>query len=69
MICNKCKRHCMCADCVKNPFYAVNTPNPCIGADCDICNHDMEVMACNHHLTLEELNKRVEEMKINSLTE
>ena len=37
----RCKRDnfkgCMCADCVYNPHYAVNTPKPCIMADCDLC--------------------------------
>lgn len=51
---------CLCATCVLNPNYAVNTPKPCIGADCDICeNGDMSCVACNQHLTIEEVNRRI----------
>ena len=46
MICEKCKEYCLCATCVYNPYYAVNTPKPCIGADCDICIGDGETIFC-----------------------
>jgi len=60
MIDNKCLGNCLCADCVYNPFYAVNTPRPCFGADCDICEFDCGTVFCNHYLTIEEVNKRIE---------
>ena len=63
MICEKCKEYCLCATCVYNPYYAVNTPKPCIGADCDICIGDGETIFCNRHMNLEGLNKKVKEMK------
>lgn len=65
MIGNECKKYCKCATCVYNPYYVVNTPHPCIGADCDICENDCETVFCNHHLTIEEVNKRVEKEKRN----
>ena len=53
---------CACADCVRNPHYAINTPKPCIGADCDICEGgDMACWGCNQHLTLDEVNKMIAE--------
>jgi len=64
MICDKCVKKCMCATCVRNPYYVVNTPHPCIGADCDICDGGEEhVYMCNQYLSLEELNERVAEMQ------
>lgn len=42
MIHKECKKYCMCATCVYNPHYAVNTPKPCIGADCDIYHGEAE---------------------------
>lgn len=63
MICNGCNKTCPCATCVYNPYYAVNTPNPCIGADCDICDGNEIICFCSGHLSLDELNKKVEEMK------
>ena len=61
MICENCKKYCLCADCVRNPFYATNTPHPCIfGADCNICDCDMDVMACNQYLNLEKLNEKIQ---------
>lgn len=60
-VCNACLEVCMCANCVKNMKYAVNTPKPCHGASCDICeDHDMAVWGCNQHLTIEEVNARIE---------
>lgn len=57
MICENCNKCCLCATCVRNKEYAVNTPNPCFGADCDICHgHDMKVIFCNQHLTIKDLN-------------
>lgn len=57
MICENCNKCCLCATCVRNKEYAVNTPNPCFGADCDICQgHDMKVIFCNQHLTIKDLN-------------
>ena len=51
MICDKCVKKCMCATCVRNPYYVVNTPHPCIGADCDICDGGEEhVYMCNQYL-------------------
>ena len=59
-----CKEKCLCGDCVRNPHYCINTPDPCIGADCDICDFaDCVTCFCNHHLTIEEVNKRVAEMR------
>ena len=55
---------CVCADCVRNPHYAINTPHPCECADCDICeNGDMEACACNQYLSIEEVNEMVEAMQ------
>ena len=68
MIHKECKKYCMCATCVYNPYYAVNTPKPCIGADCDICDGDGATCFCNKYLSLEELNKRVEKEKKKYLT-
>lgn len=64
MICKECKKYCLCATCVYNPYYAVNTPRPCICADCDICDCDAETTFCNHHLTIEEVNARIEKGEI-----
>ena len=56
-ICEGCKEVCMCADCVFNPNYAVNTPKPCIMADCKICeDFDMICNFCNQHLSVEVLD-------------
>ena len=63
MFCEKGKKHCLCADCVRNIYYAKNTPHPCSWADCDICTKDTETFVCNQYLNLEELNKRVAEMQ------
>lgn len=60
MICEECKKYCKCATCVYNPYYATNTPRPCFSADCDICDGDAETIFCNHHLTIEEVNKMIE---------
>lgn len=62
MICNECIKHCLCANCVLNPFYCKNTPRPCAGADCDICeSFDMNVdLFCNKRLTIEEVNAKIE---------
>lgn len=65
----RCKRDnfvgCLCADCVYNPHYAVNTPKPCIMADCDLCEtaeHCDEIFCyfCSGHLTIDEVNARIE---------
>lgn len=57
-------KDCLCGNCVRNPHYCVNTPDPCIGADCDICEgNDCLVWFCNHHLTIEEVNAIIEEKK------
>lgn len=64
MISPKCKEICMCANCVLNPFYAINTPKPCSCADCDICAEEgetFECWGCSGHLTLEDLNKKIAE--------
>ena len=63
MIYKGCEKICMCATCVYNPHYAVNTPKPCIGADCDICRGEAECSFCSGYLNLEELNKRVKEVE------
>ena len=63
MICERCEKICLCAMCVYNPYYAINTPKPCIGADCDICNGEAECCFCSGYMNLEELNKKVEAMK------
>lgn len=56
-ICEGCKKICMCADCVFNPNYAVNTPKPCIMADCEICEKfDMACTFCNQHLSVKTLD-------------
>ena len=63
MICKGCEKICLCATCVYNPHYAVNTPKPCFNADCDICKGDEETFFCSGYLNLEELNKKVKEME------
>lgn len=56
-ICEGCVELCICADCVFNPYYAVNTPKPCIMADCEICgNFEMACSFCNQHLSVETLD-------------
>ncbi len=51
----KCK-DCKCANCVRNENICLNTPTPCIGCFCDICEgSDMAVYYCNNHLTLKEV--------------
>ena len=62
MACKNCEKYCLCATCVRNAHYAVNTPHPCEWADCDICIGDGYTFFCNQYLSLEELNKRVAEM-------
>ena len=64
MICENCNKYCLCATCVRNKEYAINTPNPCFGADCDICHgHDMKVIFCNQHLTIKDLDAIIESRK------
>lgn len=64
MICENCNKCCLCADCVRNKNYAVNTPNPCFCADCDICEyHDMATTFCNKYLTIKELDAIIESRK------
>lgn len=63
MICKECEKTCLCATCVYNPHYAVNTPKPCFGADCDICKGEVGCYLCNKYLSLEDLNKKVKEME------
>lgn len=62
----RCKRDgfvgCLCADCVYNPNYAVNTPRPCAMADCDLCESaehcdDVFCFSCTGHLTIETVNE------------
>lgn len=61
----KCKEVCLCATCVLNDNYCTNTPRPCVGCLCEVCEScDMKVdFFCNHHLTIEEVNARIEEDK------
>lgn len=48
---------CLCATCVRNAKYAINTPHPCFYAMCDVCEDgDMNTCFCNHHLTIEDVN-------------
>ena len=64
MICENCNKCCLCATYVRNKEYTVNTPNPCFGADCDICQgHDMKVIFCNQHLTIKDLDAIIESRK------
>lgn len=60
-----CKnKNCKCATCAHNANIYENTPTPCLGADCDICeNEDMEVCFCSQHLTIEEVDKMVDLIK------
>lgn len=63
-MCKNCHKCCLCATCVRNKEYAVNTPNPCFFADCDICKyHDMATTFCNQYLTIDDLNDRIKERK------
>lgn len=68
----RCKRDgfvgCLCADCVYNENYCVNTPQPCIMADCDLCEtvgHCDEIFChfCSGHLTIDKVNAIIEEKK------
>lgn len=59
MINNECRKYCVCATCVYNPHYCVNTPQPCFSADCDICDCDMEVAFCSGYLSIEEVNEKL----------
>lgn len=59
-MCKDCLKKCVCANCVYNKNYAINTPKPCLFADCDICkNCDMASMFCNQHLTIAEVNAKL----------
>lgn len=64
----KCKKigfnGCLCATCVLNPNYALNTPKPCIMADCDLCEDgdcsDYCTYFCSGHLTIEDINAQLQ---------
>lgn len=60
-----CKnKYCKCATCVHNANIYENTPTPCLGVGCDICeNEDMEIYFCNQHLTIEEVDRMVDLIK------
>lgn len=63
----KCKKigfdSCLCSTCVFNPNYAINTPKPCIMADCDLCEDedclDYFTHSCSGHLTIEDINAQL----------
>lgn len=61
----ECRDVCLCATCVLNANYCINTPSPCAGCMCDVCEHfDMSVdLFCNKHLTIEEINAKIESDK------
>ena len=60
-----CKnKNCKCATCVHNANIYENTPTPCLGTDCGICeNEDMEICFCSQHLTIEEVDKMIDLIK------
>lgn len=60
-LCDNCFLYCMCADCVRNANYAINTPKPCVHADCDICdNYDMACLFCNSYLSIKDIDNALE---------
>lgn len=63
MICKECENTCLCATCVYNPQYAVNTPKPCLCTDCDICHREAKCYFCDGYMSLEDLDKKVKEME------
>lgn len=64
MRCNSCENHCLCGNCVRNPLYAINTPDPCPMVDCDICFlKDMAVEFCNQYYNLEMINQMLKEKR------
>lgn len=60
---------CVCADCVFNARYCVNTPKPCLMCDCDLCEEncgdckEFACFYCNQHTTLEDVNRKLNEKR------